>query len=211
MTINSMFQFLVPKDKQFFPLFQQASYNISELSIEVERLAHEDLSNRDLIFQKICIIKEKSKAITHTINLELSKSYLTPFDREDIYMLASGIDGIVTQLSSSASRIQRYKITHLVEPIKELTKINTACVRSIEPAISNLEKKILIKDIIAETSKLEDEADNVYNNALDYLFANVNDAIEIIKHKEILKALEKVSDQCKHVAEIIEMIVVKHS
>lgn len=101
--------------------------------------------------------------------------------------------------------------TLTINPIKELAVINSQCCVNLEPAIAGLENKIMIEDIISKTNALEDKADEIYNNAIEHLFDTVNDAKEIIKHKEILKSLEKVSDQCKQVAKVIEMIVVKHS
>jgi uncharacterized protein len=211
MTFNNLFQFLVPKDRQFFPLFKTSSQNLIALSQAVKELTLADVAKRDELFNKIKTLKVVNEETTHQINLELSKSYLTPFDREDIFMLANSIDSIVSNLFASASRIQRYKIVELNGPIKELAAINLEACLNLDPAISGLEKKIMIKDIISKTNILEDKADDIYNAAIDHLFETVSDAKEIIKQKEILKALEKVSDQCKEVAKVIEMIVVKHS
>lgn len=112
MTINNLFQFLVPKDKQFFPLFKNSAQNLINLSKLVQELSICNIKNREDLFIKIKAVKELNEANTHQINLELRKSYLTPFDREDIFMLGNSIDGVASNLFASASRIKRYNIDY---------------------------------------------------------------------------------------------------
>jgi uncharacterized protein len=169
------------------------------------------MNNRDETFTKISKLKEKSSEISREINLELSKSFLTPFDREDIYSLIAGIDKIAKNISSASSRINRYKVDKITNDIKQLAAINlTACI-NIDETISALENTKNINSNLLKTSNLESEADDIYNNAIEQLFTSDKPSIEILKYKEVLSALESVTDKCKGVSNILELIVVKHS
>ena len=87
MNINNFFQFLVPKDKKFFPLFEEASSNLIEIATNLHEAVNLPLKEREVLFQKIDVLEQKGEDITRQTNLELSRNFITPFDREDIYSL----------------------------------------------------------------------------------------------------------------------------
>ena len=215
MSINNFFQFLVPKDKKFFPLFEQATSNlilmamtpheVVNLPMEEERLAH---------FQRIEELAQIGEDITRQTNIELSSNFITPFDREDIYALITSIDNIAGHLQGASSRMRLYHIEKITKSIRKLTEINLEACQNIDVAVKelrNLKKIKKITDACNRITKLENKSDTVYDKAIADLFENEKDAKKIMIYKEVLSVLESAADKCKSVANVLESISVKHS
>ncbi|MFV7234840.1 MULTISPECIES: DUF47 domain-containing protein [Flavobacterium] len=214
MSINSIFQFLVPKDKKFFPLFEEASSNLIELASNLHEAVNLPLKEREVLFQKIDTLEQKGEDITRQTNLELSRNFITPFDREDIHSLITSIDNVADNLHGAASRMRLYQVDKITKSIRKLTEINLEACQNIDVAVKELKsfKKIKnITDACARISKLENKSDTVYNKAVFEIFENETDAKNIIKYKEVLSVLESATDKCKSVASVLESIAVKHS
>jgi len=214
MNANSIFQFLIPKDKKFFPLFEEASKNLILIATELHEAVNLPLSERDVIFQKMTDLETKIEDITRQTNLELSKNFITPFDREDIYLLITAIDTVAGNLNGAASRMKLFPIDKITKSIRKLTEINLEACQNIDIAVRELRnfKKVKnITDACARINKLENKSDNVYDKAVSELFENETDAKNIIKYKEVLSVLESATDKCKNAASVLESIAVKHS
>lgn len=214
MSINSIFQFLVPKDKKFFPLFEQASSNLVQLASILHEAVNLPLKERDELFLKIDASEQKGEDITRQTNLELSRNFITPFDREDIYSLIISIDNVADNLHGASSRMKLYQVEKITKSIRKLTEINLEACQLIDNAVKELRDLKKIKSIAAacaKISKLEAKSDDVYNKAVAELFENETDAKNIIKYKEVLSVLETATDKCKRVAGVLESITVKHS
>lgn len=214
MNINNFFQFLVPKDKKFFPLFEQASSNLIEIATNLHEAVNLPLKEREVLFQKIDVLEQKGEDITRQTNLELSRNFITPFDREDIYSLISSIDNVAGNLHGAASRMRLYQVDKITKSIRKLTEINLEACQNIDVAVRelrDLKKMKNITDACLRINKLENKSDNVYDKAVLDLFENETDAINIIKYKEVLSVLETATDKCKSVASVLESISVKHS
>lgn len=213
-SINDIFQFLTPKDKKFFPLFEEATNNLVELASALNEAVNAPKGERDTYFKKIDQLEVEIDKIVHKTNIELSKNFLTPFDREDIHSLIKSIDDVTDFLHGSASRMKMYQVEKISKSIRKLTEINLEACQLIQRAIIDLkEHKNLQRITVAckKISKLESKADVVFDNAVMDIFENETDAIKIIKYKEVLTALEDASDKCKDVANVLETIVVKYS
>lgn len=214
MSINSIFQFLVPKDKKFFPLFEQASANLVQLASILHEAVNLPLKERDELFLKIDELEQKGEDITRLTNLELSRNFITPFDREDIYSLITAIDNVADNLHGASSRMKLYQVEKITKSIRKLTEINLEACQLIDNAVKELRDLKKIKSITAacaKINKLEAKSDDVYNKAVADLFENETDAKNIIKYKEVLSALETATDKCKGVSSVLESITVKHS
>jgi uncharacterized protein len=214
MSINSIFQFLVPKDKKFFPLFEQASANLVQLASILHEAVNLPLKERDELFLKIDELEQRGEDITRQTNLELSRNFITPFDREDIYSLITSIDNVADNLHGASSRMKLYQVEKITKSIRKLTEINLEVCQLIDNAVKELRDLKKIKSIAAacvKINKLEAKSDDVYNKAVAELFENETDAKNIIKYKEVLSALETATDKCKGVASVLESITVKHS
>jgi predicted phosphate transport protein (TIGR00153 family) len=214
MSLNSIFQFLVPKDKKFFPLFEQASSNLVQLASHLHEAVNLPLKEREVLFQKIDELEQRGEDITRQTNLELSRNFITPFDREDIHSLITSIDNVADNLQGAASRMRLYHVDKITKSIRKLTEINLEACQNIEFAVTELKnfsstKKITIA--CSKINKLENKSDDVYNKAVFEIFENETDAINVIKYKEVLSVLETATDKCKSVASVLETIAVKHS
>jgi predicted phosphate transport protein (TIGR00153 family) len=214
MTLNSVFQFLVPKDKKFFPLFEEASSNLIELASNLHEAVNLPLKEREVLFLRIDELEQRGEDITRQTNLELSRNFITPFDREDIYALITSIDNVADNLHGAASRMRLYQVDKITKSIRKLTEINLEACQHIDEAVKelkNLERLKTITNACAKINKLENKSDNVYNKAVFEIFENETDVKNIIKYKEVLSVLETATDKCKSVASVLESISVKHS
>ncbi len=214
MTLNNIFQFLVPKDKKFFPLFEQASANLVVLAETLHDAVNAPILEREEYFKKIEELEAFIEEITHQTHLELSRNFITPFDREDIYALVKSIDNVADNMHGAASRMRLYQVEKITKSIRKLTEINLEACQLISLGIKEL--KVMkdakaIKETCKKINKLESKADSVFDKAVADIFENETDAKNIIKYKEVLSALETASDKCKSVANVMEQIAVKHS
>ncbi len=215
MSLNSIFQYFIPKDKKFFPLFEKDSANLIKLAEKlVEAVNTEDLTIRKELFQDIENLEHTGDEITHQIHLELSKNFITPFDREDIHRLASAIDDIADYIHGSASRMHLYKVTIVTPPIKELADLILQACQDLHKAILELRdlKNIrLIADSCVRINSIENQADYVFDKAVGELFEYEKDAVNLIKYKEVLSAMETATDMCEDAANVLESILVKNA
>ena len=213
MTINNIFQFLVPKDKKFFPLFEQASANLIILADTLHEAVNAPKEAREDFFNKIEELEAIIEEITHKTHLELSRNFITPFDREDIHALIKSIDNVADNMHGAASRIRLYQVDKITKSIRKLTEINLEACQLIGVGIKELKEMNhkAIKETCKKINKLESKADVVFDKAVADIFENETDAKNIIKYKEVLSALEMASDKCKSVSNVMEQISVKHS
>ena len=214
MTLNSIFQFFVPKDKKFFPLFEQASLNLILMAETLHEAVNVPKEEREEYYKKIEELEANIEEITQNTNLELSRNFITPFDREDIYALIKSMDDVADYLYGASSRMRLYHVEKITKSIRKLTEINVEACQQIGLAIielKDLKNLKLITDACKKINKLESKADIVFDRAVSDIFENEMDAKNIIKYKEVLSSLETASDKCKSVASILESITVKHS
>jgi predicted phosphate transport protein (TIGR00153 family) len=214
MTINNIFQFLVPKDKKFFPLFELASTNLIILAETLHEAVNAPKAEREEYFRKIEELEAEIEEITHKTHLELSRNFITPFDREDIHALIKAIDNVADNMHGAASRMRLYQVEKITKSIRKLTEINLEACQLIGLGINQLKdfkNSKDIKDTCKKINKLESKADSVFDKAVADIFENETDAKNIIKYKEVLSALEMASDKCKSVSNVMEQISVKHS
>lgn len=214
MTLNSIFQFLVPKDKKFFPLFEQASEKLIVLAETLHEAVNASKNEREEYYKKIEELEESIEEITHDTHIELSKNFITPFDREDIHSLIKSIDNVADYMHSAASKMRLYQVEKITKSIRKLTEINLEACQLIGVGIKELrdmKDHKAIKETCKKINKLESKADAVFDKAVADIFENESDAKNIIKYKEVLSALESASDKCKSVANVMEQISVKHS
>ena len=216
MSLNSIFQYFVPKDKKvFFPLFEQAAGNVVDMSnMLVEAVNEPDAAKRETLYEQIDKLEHFGDEITHKIYLELSKNFITPFDREDITSLTGAIDDVADYIQGSVNRMSLYRIDEMTPAIQTLSgQIQQGAVE-MEKAIKELKdlKNVrTIADACIRINSIENQADVVFDRAVADLFLYEKDAIRLIKYKEILAALETATDMCEDVANVMETILVKNA
>ena len=207
-------QYLLPKDRKFFPLFKQATENLVKGSKLLVELVNAPVEKRRDLIKEIEHVEHTGDNITHMIFNELGRNFITPFDREDIHALTSSIDDVLDLIQGSAKRIELYKVTVISEPMILLSDIILKGAVELNVAVLNLEgmKRIdEIKSACVRINSLENNADDVFNLAIARLFDEEKDAIQLIKTKEILQALETATDKCEDAANVIESIIIKYA
>lgn len=213
MSLNTFFQFFVPKDKKFFPLFEQASANLILLAETLHEAVNAPKGEREEYFKKIDELEANIEEIAHNTNIELSRNFITPFDREDIHALIKSMDNVADFMQGATSRMRLYQVEKITKSIRKLTEINLEACQLIGVGIKELKdmNHKAIKEACKRINKLESKADVVFDKAVADIFENESDAKNIIKYKEVLSALESASDKCKSVSNVMEQISVKHS
>jgi len=202
---------LIPKDEKFFEMFSELVGIIVKGAEQLkEMLDHYD--DPVASQKRIKEIEHQADAVTHDIIKKLNKSFVTPFDREDIYALASGLDDILDLIDASA---QRFVMFHVVKPTpqsKELAFLILKSCQTLQRAVAGLGGKLEpISACCTEVNALENEADRVWREAVSHLFDHEMNPIELIKWKEIYETLEKATDKCEDAANILESVVVKNA
>ncbi|WP_372472995.1 DUF47 domain-containing protein [Capnocytophaga sp. ARDL2] len=214
MSLNSIFHLLVPKDKVFYPLFQQAAHKLIELSETLDQAVNLPQDEREAFLKEVEVLKSEIETIAQTMRMELSRNFITPMDREDIYALISTVNEVADYLSTAASRMRTYQIDKVTKPLRKLTEANLEACKEVSEAILLLNTMKHIEKISEKTKiiyRLERKADKVYDKAIADIFENETNAIEIIKYKEVMDALETATDSCRKVANVLDEITVKYA
>jgi uncharacterized protein len=201
----------MPKEDEYFVLFSQMTAKMQEASNALVELTQSNFANFEALVKKVKDVEHECDTITHELTTKLNKSFITPFDREDIFTLAVALDDVVDYIDAGARAILMYDIKEISDHAKHLAKVIQALTIEINSAVSMLSKPKDMNRHIVEIHRLENEADDVYFRAIGELFHSEKDAITLIKWKELYEILENGTDRCESVANIIESIILKHN
>jgi len=163
---------------------------------------------------EITELEHEGDSIAHQVISLLHRTFVTPFDREDIALLAHTMDDIIDFIHAAADSMFIYKISAPTDRAKELADIILQGAIEVEKAVRGLRRKSEFKNILercVEINRLENMADRVYRAAIGELFENTEDIVEIIKWREIYEHLESATDRCEDVADVLEGVAVKHA
>lgn len=200
---------LIPRDEQFFDLYGKMAAEIKAAAVLLEQLLATDppdVSKVDLIRDA----EHRCDTLTHDAIQRLHRTFVTPFDREDLYALATTLDTVMDAIDHVASLIRLYKIPSIRPGARELGHTVSASADRLHLALEALATKKPVHPHAVEINRLENEADNIYQEAVRGLFEVERDPIVIIKWKEVYDQLEVITDCCEDVANVIEGVVVKH-
>ena len=202
---------LTPRTSEFYELFARAGENALDTARLVERRFHEH-PNSGVTQEQVKAAETGGDRITHDLIQLLNTQYLTPFDREDIYLLATEIDDVVDYLEEASDLLGLYGVEmptrHAVE---QCTIIVHACER-LATACDNLKGMRGVQQTLAELKAFEDEGDQLLRDALASLFRDERiDPLVVIRWKDIYEALERALDACETAANVIANIVVKNT
>ena len=203
---------LIPKEEKFFDLFEAQSERIHE----VGKIFKDLIGNWGFdspAVDKIQDLEHEADLTTHEIMVKLNRTFITPFDREDIHELASKMDEVIDLIQGTASRMRRYQMKKPTEELVHLSEILCQATETVKKAIYGLreiQKPERILEYCIEINRHENAGDQMMELAMEKLFANQKDPIEIIKWKEIYEMTETAIDMCEDVANAIESIVIKH-
>lgn len=212
MGIGNLFKAFQPKDKVFFVLFNKVADQLVQMSKEFHDGLVEFDANDDALLTKMSDYEHRMDDLTHEIFVQLGENFITPFDREDINYLASGLDDIADYIYASAKYIFLYKTPEIKEFTELSLLIYKSCVE-IKSAIENLnnfKNPGAVKESCIKINSFENIADDILSQGLVNLFAS-SDPITIIKAKDVLDYLEMVTDKAEDVANTIENILIKYA
>lgn len=212
MGIGNIFRAFQPKDKIFFVLFEQVAQKLVEMSKEFHEGIKEFDLNDETLLNRMSDYEHELDDLTHEIFVQLGENFITPFDREDINLLTSGLDDIADYLYASAKYIYLYKSPEVKEYSEFSLLIYKSCLE-VQNAIKNLREfknPKEVKEACIKINSFENIADDVLSQGIVSVFES-NDPIKIIKVKSVLEYLETVTDKAEDVANTIENIVIKYA
>ena len=201
---------LTPQKREFFDLYLQASANTVEIArLLVELLDRFPEGGRALIGQ-IKELEHLGDRLTHEIVLLLNKTFVTPFDRDDMYRLAGALDDICDHIDEAADNLGSYGVDRVPEKAREQAGVILRASTKLDEAVRRLEGFKDSSDQLAELRALEDEGDALERDAVAELFRSTDDAKTIIRWKDIHERLEEAVDALENAADVLEAIVVKN-
>ena len=203
-------QVFVPRDREFFDLFEEAGTNIVRAADLLDQMLRAFPDRGDLA-RDILICEQEGDRITHDIIQRLNQTFVTPIDREDIYELASALDDIVDYTEEVADYLGLYKIEAPMEQSQRLAHILLQACRQISEAMPRMRKFGDISHYTVEINRLENDGDRVTREAIASLFDEGIDPMVVLRWKDLFERLENAIDATERVANILEGIVIRNS
>jgi predicted phosphate transport protein (TIGR00153 family) len=202
---------LTPHERDFYPLFTRAAENIAAATDELARLVAADPAARAELAKRVKDAEHTGDELTHEIMVKINTTFVTPFDREDIYRLATHLDDVMDHIDAAADFVVLHGI---VEPLVESAKQADVLVRAAltaSEALDRLHNFKGLEEYWVEINRLENEGDRVVRQALAGLFERGIDPMLVIRWKDIFERLEDAIDACETTANILEGIVIKNA
>ncbi len=214
-----LFSKLLPKEGNFFELFNQHADRIVEAAQAFQKLVthYGDPLLREKYNQEVDNAERAADRVTHEVNRLIHTTFITPIDREQIHGLINLMDDVADLLQDSAETMALYDIHHMTDEMVRLTELSVKCCQRVQAAVKLLGR--IAEQPVAEAAlktceeidKLESDADRVMRSAMSKLFRFEPDVRELIKLKAIYELLETITDKCEDVANQIEGIVLENS
>jgi len=201
---------LTPRDDRFFPMFVEAAQNLVSATELLGEFLHVT-SNREKLAVQLREHEHAGDAVTHRVIHELNSTFVTPFDREDIYELITKLDDVMDSIEAAADFAVLSELETLpVEMGRQVDLLQRAARCTVE-AMGRLATMNDLASFWIEVNRLENEADQVYRGLLSRLFSGSYDALTVLKLKQVADDLEEAADAFEHVANVVETIAVKES
>ncbi|MBE0678837.1 MAG: DUF47 family protein [Bacteroidales bacterium] len=215
MKLDKIFSYLAPKEGKFYPLFKDASANlIVGADLLVEFMNEPSADKREVLGQKIKEAELVGDQIAKNLYKALSSTFITPFDREDIFELIHTTDSVLDLMHGAAKQAHLYKVKVIPQEFRDMAGLIRSASIEINTAFSGLRDVLNLskyKDNCHRIGEIEEHADDINHRYLAKLFQEETDAIELIKKKDVLAALEKAVDRCDDVADILSSVIIKIS
>ena len=201
---------LAPQNREFFRLFTQASGNAVELARLLVRLLDEFPGANGDLLREIKELEHEGDRLTRQLVDLLNRTFVTPFDREDIYRLATAIDDVCDHIDEAAGDIAGYGVGEIRPQAREQGEVILRSAQKLDEAVACLEG---FKDAgrqLHELRDLEDEGDRLNRDAVATLFSSGYDPLDVIRWKDIHEQLEEAVDACENAADVLEAVLVKN-
>lgn len=200
---------LIPREEKFYQDFVAMADQIRVGARLLEEMFASDPPGADKA-DAVREVEHKCDFLTHEIIVRLNKTFVTPIDREDIHSLARALDDIMDAIDDAAALIPLYRIRSIRPGARELTRVISEQTGAVRLAVEALENRANVMQHNVEINRLENVADALHKSAVGRLFDEERDPIAVMQWKEILDLLERATDRCEDVANLLENVVVKH-
>jgi predicted phosphate transport protein (TIGR00153 family) len=215
MGLNSILKIFTPANTVFFELFEKISENVAKSGDLLKQLVFEpDYDKRSTLGQALTDVEHASDELTHNVFTELSRNFITPFDREDIHYLAAALDDIVDYTYSAGKKMNFYRINPNETGFQKMAELIEQGGQHVKTAVAELRdmKKIRnITEALVKINSIENQADDVFDMSIEKLFNSDIDAKELIKRRDIYQVMELVTDKCEDAGNVIESIIIKYA
>jgi len=203
----------VPHQEKFFDLFEASARNMVCIAYRLKDLV-DNWGDVEGKVGEITELEHQGDSITHQIVAQLHRTFVTPFDREDIATLSHSMDDVTDFIHAAADAMLIYKVGSPSQRAKELADIIVQAATEVEKAMPLLRHRAQLKQVLehcVELNRLENMADRVFRAALGELFDDAADTVYIIKWREIYEHMESATDRCEDVANVLEGVALKHA
>jgi predicted phosphate transport protein (TIGR00153 family) len=203
----------IPQENKFFELFIASGHNLVKIADALKDLL-DNWVDIDAKVSAITDLEHAGDSITHEVIALLHKSFVTPFDREDIALLAHTLDDVADFIHAAVDSMYIYKVNKPTERAKELAEIIREAAVEIDKALPFLRKRKELSKMLeccVDINRLENEADRVTRQALGELFEDQRDTAYIIKWREIYEHMETATDRAEDVANVLEGVALKNA
>jgi predicted phosphate transport protein (TIGR00153 family) len=203
---------LIPRDERFFDLFQTSAQNVVKAAHRLKDMV-DGWEHVEGSVDEITELEHQGDSITHDIIARVNRTFVTPFDREDIVELAHSLDDIIDFIHAAADSMLLYRVDRPGPRAKELAGIIVQAAEEVERVIPQLKRRIVLRQVLkrcVEINRLENVGDRVYRSALAELFAKSSDIADVIKWREIYAHMESATDRCEDVANVVEGVAIKY-
>jgi uncharacterized protein len=201
---------LVPQRREFFTLFNRAAENNVEIARLLVRLLEGFPNDRDTLAREIKDAEHEGDRVTHDVVDLLNRTFVTPFDRDDMYRLAGALDDICDHVDEAAGNILGYGVETIRDNARAQATVIERAATKLREAVGKLEGFKDSKRELIELRELEDEGDRLNREGIAQLFASEEDALVVIRWKDIFQQLENAVDACENAADVLEAILVKN-
>ncbi|PJI93863.1 DUF47 domain-containing protein [Luteimicrobium subarcticum] len=200
-----------PRDTSFFDLLAELATHLVTGADLLAQLLGADRPERKALAKQLGDVEHDADETTHAIMRRLNQTFVTPFDRDDIYALASALDDCMDFMEEAADLIVLYRIGELPARVSDQVQVLQRAAELTADAMPRLRSMSDLADFWVEVNRLENQADKLHRKLLAELFDNVADPIELMKLKEVVEILEAAADAFEKVANTVETIALKES
>jgi uncharacterized protein len=202
---------VIPTERQFFVLFRENAANVMEGLQTLDAMLNSERSEFTIHAKKLRDLEHRCDEITHRVNQELNKTFITPFDREDIIALAGALDDVIDLAEEAADTIVLDRVESITSEAQQMGDILVQIGQELVEAFNRLESRKEMTQFWVRIHDLENQGDKVTREAIGALFQNSQDPVHIIKWKDVYGLLEKTVDRTEDVANILETVTIKNA
>ncbi len=201
---------LIPRDAQFYDIFAEVAHRLTGSAT----LLHEIFRDPSKLDQHVAAIKKlehEADNLTHDIVDRIDRTFVTPFDREDIHALAGELDDVVDLIDGTARRAAIFHITQSKPAAEKLSEVLLRAATTIEETVRKMKDPKTVGNATRQLKLIEEEGDALYHEAMEVLFRTTTDAIEVMKWKELYDKIEDAIDGCEDVGNVLQSIALKNA